>query len=81
MAEPNLRNCPFCGGKAKYESCLTVMPLLDENGAYVDYDETYYWERTYCTECGAEISSESDDEEAEITITKWNRRTENGGLD
>jgi hypothetical protein len=38
----------------------------------------YYWERTYCTECGAEISSESDDEEEEITIAKWNRRADNG---
>lgn len=75
MAE--LKPCPFCGGKAKYESSLNVTPLLDENGAYVDYDEMYYWERTYCTECGAEISSESDDEEEEITITKWNRRADN----
>ena len=73
MVEPELRNCPFCGGKAKYESSLYVKPLQDENGAYVDYDEMYYWERTYCTECGAEISSESDDEEEEITIKKWNR--------
>lgn len=71
-----LKRCPFCGGKAKYESSLYVKPLQDENGAYIDYDEMYYWERVYCTECGAEISSESDDEEEEITITKWNRRVD-----
>lgn len=69
-----LKPCPFCGGEAKYENSLYVKPLQDENGAYVDYDEMYYWERTYCTECGAEISSESDDEEEETTITKWNTR-------
>ena len=74
MAE--LEPCPFCGGEAKFESSLNVTPLQDENGAYVDYDEMYYWERTYCTECGAEISSESDDEEEEITITKWNSRAD-----
>lgn len=77
MAEPELRNCPFCGGEAKYESSLYVKPLQDENGAYVDYDEMYYWERTYCTECGAEISSESDDDEEEITIAKWNKMAGN----
>ena len=49
----------------------------DENGAYVDYDRMDYWERVYCTECGAEINSFSEDEEEEITIKKWNRRTEN----
>lgn len=74
--EPNLKECPFCGGKAKYESSLTVTSLQDENRAYVDYDEMYYWERTYCTECGAEISSESEDEEEEITIAKWNNRAD-----
>lgn len=74
MARIELKKCPFCGGEAKYESSLNVTPQQDENGAYVDYDEMYYWERTYCTECGAEISSESDDEKEEITITKWNTR-------
>jgi hypothetical protein len=58
--EIELKPCPFCGGEAKYESSLNVTPLQDENVAYVDYDEMYYLERTYCTECGAEIISESE---------------------
>lgn len=36
-----LQPCPFCGGKAKYESALNIIPLIDENGAYVDYDRCY----------------------------------------
>lgn len=72
-----LKPCPFCGGEAKYESSLNVTPLQDESGAYVDYDRIDYWERVHCTECGAEIISFSEDEEEEITIKKWNRRTKN----
>jgi hypothetical protein len=34
-------------------------------------------EHADCTECGAEISSESEDDKEEITITKWNRRYNN----
>lgn len=79
MVEPNLRNCPFCDGKAKYESTLSITPLIDENGAYIDIEDLDYWERTYCTECGVEINSiPCDDEEPEITIKKWNRRVDNG---
>ena len=69
--------CPFCGGEAKYESDINITPLIDENGAYVDYDRMDYWERVYCKECSAEIVSISEDEEEEITIKKWNRRNEN----
>ncbi len=72
-----LKPCPFCGGKAEYETSLNVSPLIDNNGAYVDYDDMSYWERVYCKECGAEISI-ADDEKDEITIEKWNRRAENG---
>lgn len=78
MRETELLPCPFCGGEAKYESDLNIVPLIDENGAYVDYDRMDYWERVYCTECGAEIVSISEDEEEEITIKKWNMRAENG---
>lgn len=73
----DLNRVRSCGGKAKYESTINVIPLIDENGAYVDYDRIDYWERVYCTECGAEINSISEDEEEEITIKKWNRRTKN----
>lgn len=77
MKDTELKPCPFCGGEAKYESDMNIDPLIDENGAYVDYDRIDYWERVYCIECGAEIDSISEDEEEEITIKKWNRRNKN----
>lgn len=70
-----LKACPFCGGEAEYETSLNVSPLIDNNGAYVDYDDMSYWERVYCKECGVEISI-ADDEKDEITIEKWNKRTD-----
>lgn len=42
MPETKLLPCPFCGGEAKYESDLNIVPLIDENGAYVDYDRMDY---------------------------------------
>ena len=68
-----LDNCPFCGGKAVYESKLEVISILDEYGAYIDAD-TYYYENAGCPSCDIWFSISADGEE-ETTIKKWNRRT------
>lgn len=72
-----LKPCPFCGGRAEYEATLNIIPIQDEGGAYVDAD-MLYWEKVHCTQCGVEIVSDSDDEEEEITIKKWNQRISGG---
>lgn len=68
--ETGLRNCPFCGGKAKYETQVEVEPVIDENGAYIDGD-TFYSEYVHCPNCG--IYTDLYDGEGEA-ITAWNRR-------
>ena len=74
-SDVELLPCPCCGGKAKFDCHLHIEPLIDENGAYVDYEDMYYWEYVCCTECGLEIRSDDEDEAEGITIQKWNRRT------
>lgn len=72
MIEIDLLPCPFCGGEAKYVSHLSVEPIIDDNGAYIDAD-TYYHEYVFCQNCGATIELEEDEEDG-LTIEKWNRR-------
>lgn len=67
-----LKPCPFCGGKAVYESEVEVIPIQDENGAYIDAD-TYYHEKTGCLSCDIWFFI-NEDEKEETTIEKWNRR-------
>lgn len=68
-----IERCPFCGGIGIHENELHVIPILDENGAYID-GETIYCEFTGCEECGIGFYSQDDNEEEGITIRKWNRR-------
>lgn len=75
----NLKPCPFCGGEAKYRSCINVQPIIDDVGAYVGADE-YYFEKCGCENCGIWFESCEDDyEPEEITIERWNKRV--GELD
>lgn len=61
--EPYLERCPYCGGKAVYESSLEVVPIIDaETGAYIDA-ETYYSEFTGCNACGVGFWLEEDEPE------------------
>lgn len=73
--ESRLLPCPCCGCKAKYINSLNITPVIGEDGAYVDAD-LYYFERTWCPECGLEVSSDDDNEPEEITVEKWNKRCE-----
>lgn len=62
MSEPNLKPCPFCGGKA-------MMLPIESNRTY---------SMVKCLTCGAEsgmvkISAEYSSDE--IAVEKWNRRT------
>ena len=72
IKKPELKRCPFCGGEAQTKSNILVTPIIDENGAYVDAD-TSYWEwtgRPIC-EIGFDLA---EDEPEGTTIAKWNRR-------
>lgn len=69
-----LKTCPFCGGEAMYKSWIDIVPILDENGAYVDADTNYY-EKTGCQACDIWFWAEEDDPE-DITIERWNRRVQ-----
>lgn len=69
-----LKPCPFCGGTANFTHSLTIDPVIDENGAYVDAD-LYYWESVRCSNCNAEIYSDNENEKEGITVDKWNTRT------
>lgn len=70
--EIKLKPCPFCGGKAETKSCVNVTPIIDENGAYVDAD-TSYFEWTGCPICDIGFYIVEDEPEG-VTIERWNRR-------
>ena len=74
MKEIELKPCPFCGGEAEYTSEVRALPIIDDNGAYIDSD-TYYFERTGCQTCDIWFEICEDDRE-ESTIEAWNRRYE-----
>lgn len=75
-----LKPCRYCGGIAKISGGLSITPILDENGAYVDVDvDEGYGYTIQCSSCGCEIvepwvSDEDDADEAtlESVINKWN---------
>lgn len=72
--KPKLKWCPFCGGEAETKSLIDVIPIIDENGAYVDAI-TSYFEWTGCPIC--EIGFTIAEEEPEgTTVEKWNRRVD-----
>ena len=72
IKKQRLERCPFCGGEAETKALIHVIPIMDENGAYVDAD-TSYFEWTGCPIC--EIGFTIEEEEPDgITIEKWNRR-------
>ena len=68
----NLKPWPFCGGEAEYISKLSVVPIQDESGAYIDADD-YYYECVRCKQCGATIELDEDEEDGS-TFKKWERR-------
>jgi len=68
-----LKPCPFCGGDAKFESGVNIIPMYDENGAYVDIVDAVYSEQTGCPACDIWFYCMEDDPEG-ITIERWNRR-------
>lgn len=76
MSEP--KPCPFCGGEAKLKGGnVVVIPLIDENGAYIDADD-FYVEPSFveCTKCHASGETFYDDDDAPTNaIEAWNRRT------
>ena len=65
--------CPFCGGEAKLHDGVVVIPVIDENGAYIDADveDTPAW--VECAACGAATDGVDSADEA---IAAWNRRAE-----
>ena len=77
MDEIKLEPCPFCGGEAKTESSVDVIPAYDEYGAYVDYKEIIYREQTGCPACDIWFYNIEEDEPDGITIERWNRRETN----
>ena len=72
ISDPLLEPCPFCGGKATYNSEVHIEPVIDENGAYVDAD-TFYFESTGCPACHIYFNN-TDDEPEGSTIEMWNKR-------
>lgn len=65
--------CPFCGGEAKLHDGLVIIPVIDENGAYIDADveDTPAW--VECAACGAATDGVDSADEA---ISAWNRRAQ-----
>ena len=73
-----LKNCPFCGGKAEFHSQIDTVPEIDENGAYVDCIDMIYHEETGCPNCNIWFYN-SDDDPEEATAVRWNRRAVRSG--
>lgn len=67
-----LKPCPFCGGKAETHDKMDVVPIIGQNGAYVDAD-LYYYEWTGCPKCNIWFNLGEDEPEG-LTLEKWNRR-------
>lgn len=67
MTELKLRNCPFCGGKAKLRITSEICHGFD--GGQVKIDG---W-KVACQNCGIETSLEN----RETAVEKWNRRADN----
>lgn len=78
MENEIIEPCPFCDGEAEFSNSIHVTPMIDEGGAYVDYDTEEYYESVQCKECGALI--ELYDVNNQITegavIEMWNRRVD-----
>lgn len=70
-----LKPCPFCGGGARVTDDVCVIPVIDENGAYVDAEFEELPVFVHCTVCGAETYGYETAEEA---IEAWNRRVSDG---
>lgn len=70
---PQIKNCPFCGGKGILCSNGYEEPVIDsKTGAYVDMDffeGDIFW--CSCESCGAMSGGESMPEDA---IKVWNNR-------
>jgi Lar family restriction alleviation protein len=66
-----LKKCPFCGGEAELHDGVVIIPVIDENGAYIDADveDTPAW--VECVACGAATDGVDSADEA---IAAWNRR-------
>lgn len=66
--DAKLRECPFCGGEAKW-GCF---PL--------DYPNTQVRAYVYCDNCDAQIKTDGRVKESkqllDQSITKWNRRAD-----
>ena len=77
MENEIIKPCPFCGGEAEFSNSIHVTPMIDEDGAYVDYDTEEYYESVQCKECGAMIELyDVNNQVAEGTVIEmWNRRT------
>lgn len=64
--------CPFCGENGELIDDGYEVPVIDENGAYVDMDISEggtFW--VECEKCGAMSQAGDTPEEA---IQNWNRR-------
>ena len=60
-----LKNCPFCGGKAAMESMITVAEMVTRF-------------RVRCTGKGCAIAIDWDNFNQDEAAMKWNRRADNG---
>lgn len=65
MAEPKLRNCPFCGGEPE---------AYGDKGFSLETGKEAWRYYIVCTGCTALVSGETEAEAAEY----WNRRDDNG---
>ena len=65
MAEPKLRNCPFCGGEPE---------AYGDKGFSLETGKEAWRYYIVCTGCTALVSGETEAEAAEY----WNRRADNG---
>ena len=68
-----LKPCPFCGGEAKLDEYLNIVPEIAENGAYTG-EEIECYARCYCTVCKITTTGCATESEA---IKAWNGRVEN----
>jgi Lar family restriction alleviation protein len=61
----NLKPCPFCGGKPKYQIVDSTEDTPNAGGEYIE-----------CTKCGAStnLTFPAMDDVKKIVIEKWNRR-------
>jgi len=73
-----LKPCPFCGGEAVLYHETNLIPVYDENGAYIGADIDASPAYVECMDCGAmgQTFDNGEEEDGNKAVAAWNKRKE-----